>query len=38
MEEENNSTGADFVEGNAEIERTEPAYNEDEMSMEGGEN
>ena len=36
MEEENTSTGVDFVEGNAELERNEPAYNEDEMSMEGG--
>ena len=35
MEEENNATMEEFVEGGAEQVRTEPAYNEDEMSMEG---
>ena len=35
MEEENNATMKEFVEGNAELYREEPAYNEDEMSMEG---
>ena len=37
MEEENNATMEEFVEGNAELYREEPAYNEDEMSMEGSE-
>ena len=35
MEEENNATMEEFVEGGAEQVRIEPAYNEDEMSMEG---
>lgn len=35
MEEENNAIMEEFVEGGAEQVRTEPIYNEDEMSMEG---
>lgn len=35
MDENNNTTMEEFVEGGAEQVRTEPAYNEDEMSMEG---
>lgn len=37
MEEENKVIAEEFVEGNAELYREEPAYNEDEMSMEGSE-
>ena len=33
--EENEAMQPEFVEGNAEISREEPLYNEDEMSMEG---
>lgn len=32
---EENETLLDTDEGNAELQRTEPEYNEDEMSMEG---
>lgn len=36
MEEEENKVEVDLTqEGNAELQRTEQAYNEDEMSMEG---
>lgn len=35
MEEENKVTAEEVVEGNAELYREEPTYNEDEMSMEG---
>ena len=35
MDENNNTTMEEFVEGGAEQVRTEPIYNEDEMSMEG---
>lgn len=35
MEDENVVTTDGFVEGNAELNRTEPEYNEDEMSMKG---
>lgn len=35
MEDENRATQEEFVEGNGELYREEPAYNEDEMSMEG---
>lgn len=37
MEDEDVVTTNGFVEGNAELNRTEPEYNEDEMSMEGAE-
>lgn len=36
MEDENVNT-EEFTLGNAELNRTEPEYNEDEMSMEGAE-
>jgi hypothetical protein len=37
--EETNATVEEVVEGNAELQRTEPEYNEDEMSVEeGGDN
>lgn len=37
MEDENKVTAEEVVEGSAELYREEPAYNEDEMSMEGSE-
>ena len=35
MENENKTTMEEIIMGGAEQVRTEPAYNEDEMSMEG---